>query len=225
MNTERRAELAHLLADQDLDAEAWSTTPPSTAQLDAAFGREAPRMLDIGPGNGEATLAWACAHPDHDVLAVEVHQPGLARLLRTVAADGPPNIRAIEADALTVVAALPDALHGVRVLFPDPWPKRRHLHRRLVDTSFVALAADALVPDGVLHLATDWADYADQMRAAVQAEPRLRLDGDTQTRPGHPPPSTKPARPVTAYERRGLEAGRTITDLVATRIDDTAAVS
>lgn len=219
MNADQRAELARLLGTQGLDPHAWGTSPPTGPDLDAAFGRRAPRLLDIGPGTGDATRASAESHPDCNVLAVEVHQPGLLRLLRLVERDGPANVRAIEADAQVVVAALPGAFHGIRILFPDPWPKRRHRHRRLVDPVFVRTATDALEPDGFLHLATDWAEYAEQMRAALASDARLRLDVDVSTEPGRPSPPRKPVRPITTYEQRGLHAGRTITDLVATRLD------
>lgn len=227
-------------------APTWSVTTPLRAPaLDAAFGRAAPRLLDVGVGTGEATLHWAARHPDHDVIAVELHRPGLARLLQRLDADGPTNVRVLEADVTTVIADLADlgtdarppgpVVHAVRVLFPDPWPKRRHRHRRLVDRSFVSAVADLLPPGGWLHLATDWDDYALQMRLALLHEPRLVIDLDaeeadaglTAPEPGRPedvdpddPPtwaSARPARPVTTYEGRGIDAGRRITDLVAHR--------
>jgi tRNA (guanine-N7-)-methyltransferase len=212
----------------------WSVAAPlRTPALDAAFGRAAPRLLDIGVGTGEATLDWAVRHPDHDVVAVELHRPGLARLLQRLAAGGPVNVRVLEADVTTVIADLAartelDAVvHAVRVLFPDPWPKRRHRHRRLVDRTFVAAVAEVLPPGGWLHLATDWDDYAVQMRLALLAEPRLVIDLDGAAAgpvphgldPQDPPTwaSRRPDRPVTTYEGRGLDAGRRITDLVAHR--------
>ncbi len=236
-------------------APTWSVTSPlRAAALDAAFGRAAPRLLDIGVGTGEATLHWAAHHPDHDVIAVELHRPGLARLLQRLATDGPANVRVLEADVTTVIADLAEladqtgsaasgtgarpavpVVHAVRVLFPDPWPKRRHRHRRLVDRSFVSAVADLLPAGGWLHLATDWDDYALQMRLALLHEPRLVIDldaeasgaGRTVPEPGRPedvdpddPPtwaSARPERPVTTYEGRGVDAGRRITDLVAHR--------
>lgn len=189
--------------------------------LDRAFGRRAPRLLDIGVGTGEASQAWAGAHPDHDVLALEVHRPGLAQLLQRLDVDGPPNLRVLEADATRVLRDLlgpvPDdgepgrgvatRFTAVRVLFPDPWPKARHVGRRLVDPSFVGQIATLLPPGGTLHVATDWEDYAAQVREVVGAEPRFELD----------PAAPRPPRPVTTYEQRGLDAGRLVTDLVATR--------
>lgn len=210
----------------------------SPAALTRAFGREAGRMLDIGAGNGEAARAWAAAHPDHGVVAVDLHRPGLARLLRDLEEVGPANVRAVEADALAVLEASPPATFAViRVLFPDPWPKRRHVGRRLVDPGFVRLATERLVAGGTLQLATDWSEYADQMRASLATEARLATQVDVVDPDPEPEPdplggtaplqpaiaavprwrSDRPERPVTAYEQRGLDAGRAIVDLVARR--------
>lgn len=203
--------------------------PLDPATLTAAFDRDAPRLLDIGVGNGDATRAWAAAHPDHDVVAVELHRPGIAHLLRHLDDTGPTNVRVVDADITVLLDAVPPGtLAGVRVLFPDPWPKRRHHKRRLVDPGFVRAVADRLVPGGRLHLGTDWLDYADAMRAALATEPRLIPEVDVDDGPavdedGAPIDAptrwrtSRPDRPVTAYERRGLDAGRPITDLVATR--------
>jgi len=190
--------------------------PWSPGSLTQTFGRQAPRLLDIGGGNGEASRAWADGHEDCDVVVVELHRPGMARLVRDLDAEGPPNVRVVEADVVAVVDVELEtgSFHAVRVLFPDPWPKRRHLGRRLVDDQFVARVADLLSPGGWLHVATDWTAYGAQVRAAMEAEPRLRpIRNDTG--PGWTSP--RPPRPVTAYERRGLDAGRTIVDLVAER--------
>lgn len=187
--------------------------PTSTEALDQGFGRQAPRLLDIGCGNGSATRAWAADRPDHDVLAVELHRPGLARLLRDLDHDGPGNVRVVEGDAVALVDGLPSgSFAGIRILFPDPWPKRRHLARRLVDQSFVSRLTDRLLVGGQLHVATDWADYADQARHALDAEDRLAPVVDAA---GHPWRSARPDRPVTAYEQRAHDAGRAVTDLVA----------
>ena len=224
---------------------AWSlpnplTTPLTEAALTAAFGRSAPRLLDIGVGTGEATLAWATDHPDHDVVAVELHRPGIARMLQELDADGPPNVRIVETDVVRLFDVLTGVLtatdegplfDGVRVLFPDPWPKARHLSRRLVDQRFLATVADLLPPGGWLHLATDWDGYALQMARALAAEPRFEVDADPDALaeildPGYDPPagedplswsSPRPPRPVTTYERRGIRAGRRVTDLLARR--------
>ena len=204
-----------------------SEAAATLGDLATGFGRVAPLMVDIGGGTGEASLAWAADHPDHDVLAVEVHRPGLARLVSALEAGGPPNVRVVEVDATALLAAWPvGSIAQVRVLFPDPWPKRRHVGRRLVEPDFVRRVADLLRFEGVLHLATDWRDYADQMRASLATEVRLRpqVTGSTEepstgTLGRGPVPwrSDRPDRPVTAYERRGIAAGRSITDLVAQR--------
>lgn len=179
--------------------------------LQACFGTDGPLLVDIGVGDGTATRAWAAAHPDARVLAIELHRPGLAKLLAELDRDGPANVRVAEADAVEVVAGLdPGGARAIRVLFPDPWPKRRHVGRRLVDRAFAVAVADALEPGGVLALATDWPDYAEHMRTMVGAEPRLVPEGD----------GARPDRPITAYERRGLDAGRPVADLRYRRLPD-----
>jgi tRNA (guanine-N7-)-methyltransferase len=225
----------------------WMLDPATLLDAGArarALRRSAELLLDIGGGTGEATRAWAAANPDCDVVALELHRPGIARLLADLDRAGPPNVRVVEADATAVLPLLADAgLEAVRALFPDPWPKRRHVGRRLVDPTFVRAAVDALAPGGLLHLATDWASYADHMRSALSTDRRLDAEvlvetpsgGGATVRtvpiadvatvvgpgddPGQPPPWRSPRsdRPVTAYEQRGLDAGRTIVDLVLCR--------
>lgn len=207
-----RASAAKTAALADLGPRwAWAPDDP------AVDGR--PLLVDIGVGTGTASRAWATDRPDAVVVAIELHQPGLARLLTDLEAEGPPNVRVAEDDALDLLASLPDgALAGIRVLFPDPWPKRRHVGRRLVDVPFVHRAADLLEPGGVLHVATDWPDYADQMRAVLACDARLAPQRD-HVDPDDPAiwRSTRPARPVTVYEQRGIDAGRPIVDLLAIR--------
>jgi tRNA (guanine-N7-)-methyltransferase len=209
----------------------WSIPIPAEAEgadlvtvLHHAFGRQAPLLLDIGVGSGAASRHWAAAHADHDVLAVELHRPGIARLLRDLEAEGPANVRILDLDVTRLLPRLPSgSLAGARALFPDPWPKRRHLDRRLVDRAFVALAAGLLAPGGALHLATDWDDYATQMRDALESEPRLEVEvdpsGPALGAPGDGSAwrSVRPDRPTTTYEQRGLDAGRAVVDLVARR--------
>lgn len=179
--------------------------PWDRGALEAAFGSAGPLLVDIGVGDGTATRAWARQHPEARVLAIELHRPGLAALLQALEAEGPANVRVTEADALAVLAGLdPGSVSALRVLFPDPWPKRRHVARRLVDRAFVSRAAELLVAGGTLHLATDWPDYAAHMASMVATEPRFERDRS----------AGRPDRPVTAYEARGLAAGRTIADLV-----------
>lgn len=173
------------------------------------FGREAPLVVEIGSGVGEATGVLAAARPDCDVLALEVWRPGVAAALGEVAAAGATNVRFCSVDAVWMLAThvAPAAVSELWTFFPDPWPKSRHHKRRLVDAPFAALAASRLAPGGCWRLATDWSDYADQMATVLDAVPELR--GGVVAR--------WEERPVTKFERKGLEAGRTITDLCYVR--------
>jgi tRNA (guanine-N7-)-methyltransferase len=182
----------------------------------AWFGRRAPLVLEIGSGTGESTAAQAAAAPETDHLAVEVFEPGLAQLLMRIDEAGLTNLRLLRGDAVDLLRERvpPDSLAAIRIFFPDPWPKRRHHKRRLVQPGFVALATSRLVPGGLLHLATDWAHYAVQMRAACDGEPLLAntatADDGWTPRPA--------ARPETKFERRARVEGRDVRDLVYRRI-------
>ena len=177
-------------------------------RLDQAFGRRSDRLVDVGVGNGEATVAWAATHPARDVVAVEVHPPSVATTLAAIDAAGSTNVRVVAVDVRALLAgAAPGDVHDVRLLFPDPWPKRRHLARRLVDAAFVATVAEVLPTGGTLHVATDWPDYARQVAAVAAADGRFTVEAA----------APRPDRPVTTYEAIGLAAGRPITDVVATR--------
>lgn len=169
------------------------------------FGRDAPLVVEIGSGVGEATGVLAAARPETNVLALEVWRPGIAAGLAEVAAAGATNVRFCALDAVWSLERLlgPRELTELWTFFPDPWPKTRHHKRRLVNASFAALVADRLVPGGRWRLATDWPAYADQMRAVLDAEPGL-CGG---------PVERWAERPVTKFERKGLAAGRPITDL------------
>jgi tRNA (guanine-N7-)-methyltransferase len=169
------------------------------------FGREAPLIVEIGSGVGEATGVLAAARPSYDVLALEVWRPGVASSLAAVAAAGARNVRFCAVDAVWTLEHLvaPETLAGLWTFFPDPWPKTRHHKRRLVDAPFAALAAQRLQPGAEWRLATDWADYAQQMRQVLDAEPTLE-GGETPR---------WDERPVTKFERKGIEAGRAIADL------------
>lgn len=171
----------------------------------AWFGRRAPLVLEIGSGMGESTAALAAATPDHDHLAVEVFEPGLAQLLMRIEDAELTNLAVLRGDAVELLRTCvpPDSLAEVRILFPDPWPKRRHRKRRLVQPEVVALLASRLAPGGALHLATDWDDYAAQMRVVCDAEPLL--DGGPTPRPEW--------RPVTKFEERAHLEGRDVHDL------------
>lgn len=187
---------------------AYAVTVDRPLDVAAVYGRSAPLVLEIGSGTGEAAVAMAMADPSRDLLAVEVHTPGVATLLRRVEEEGLANVRVAEADGLQVLtdALGPGSLDEVRVFFPDPWPKSRHSKRRLATPAFAALVADRLRPGGRLHVATDWAAYAEQVLEVVAASPHLevasRVRGD---------------RPLTRFERRGIAAGREIADVVAVR--------
>ncbi len=171
--------------------------------LDDLFGRSAPRVLEIGFGMGDATAAMAAADPARDYLAVEVHTPGIASLLALIGEQSLTNVRVARGDALWLVQRLaPGSLDAVHVFFPDPWPKARHHKRRLVRPANVALLRDRLRPGGILHCATDWPHYADEMAVTLDGDPGLEFAGDDRA-----------DRPETKFERRGSGAGRPITDL------------
>jgi tRNA (guanine-N7-)-methyltransferase len=175
----------------------------------AWFGRTAPLVLEIGSGMGESTAALAAAAPELDHIAVEVYEPGLAQLLMRLTDTGLTNVALMRGDAVALLRERvpPASLAGIRIFFPDPWPKRRHRKRRLVQPEFVALAASRLEPGGFLHLATDWDDYAVQMRSVCDAEPALE-----NTAAGWSP---RPDwRPVTKFEQRARLEGRTVRDLL-----------
>jgi len=191
--------------------ELWPRYGIELAALDGArlFPRRAPLILDIGFGDGEALAIQARQQPGHNFLGIEVHRPGVGSLLRKLAADELDNVRVIVGDANEVLRALPDAaLAGVHVYFPDPWPKKRHHKRRLLQAPLVALIVRKLQPGGVLHVATDWADYAEQVLGVCDADPDL----DNIAGAGRFVPRPA-ARPLTKFERRALAAGRRIRDL------------
>jgi tRNA (guanine-N7-)-methyltransferase len=178
---------------------AWSTW----------FGRDAPLIVEVGSGIGESTAALAASRPSYDVLALEVWLPGVADGLGRVAEAGVSNVRFCSVDAVWSMEHLvaEDSLAGLWTFFPDPWPKKRHHKRRLVNAGFAHLAATRLAPGATWRLATDWADYAEQMRAVLDAEPLL--SGGVTARWDE--------RPLTRFERKGLAAGRGICDLAYTR--------
>ena len=186
-------------------------------RLDAAawFGRRAPLRLEIGSGMGETTAALAEAEPDANHVAVEVYPPGLAQLAMRAEERELANLRLLRADALDVLSDLvaPGTLAGLRVYYPDPWPKRRHHKRRLVQPATVALMASRLAPGATLHLATDVADYAEHMREVTAAEPLLTLaEPDAEGWTPRPP-----WRPRTKFETRAEAEGRPSRDLVLVR--------
>jgi tRNA (guanine-N7-)-methyltransferase len=185
---------------------------PVPIDLDRAFGRRAPRVLEIGFGMGETTATIAQARPDEDFLGVEVHAPGVGSLLKRVDELGLTNVRVIRHDAVEVVAAMiaPASLVGIQVFFPDPWPKKRHHKRRLLAPAFVRELALRLVPGGYLHVATDWEDYAEEILAVLGAEPLL-----ANTAAGFAP--RPDYRPLTKFEARGLKLGHGVSDVIFRR--------
>ena len=195
---------------EQIDAPAW-------------FGRRAPRGLvcEIGCGTGTSTLAMAQAEPDIDVVAVEVYRRGLAQLVSAIDRAGAANIRLVRGDGVDVLEQLvgPGTLTGVRVFFPDPWPKSRHHKRRLLQPSTLALIADRLRPGGVMHAATDDPGYAEQIAAAGDGEPRLRRaePGELGTPPASGGLPISVQRPATKYETKARAAGSAVAELIWVR--------
>jgi tRNA (guanine-N7-)-methyltransferase len=182
--------------------------------LDAVFGRRAERVMEIGFGNGEALRFAAGNEPGRDLIGVEVHRPGVGRLLNALAGDGRDNVRVYCHDAVEVLRdeIAPDALDEVRIFFPDPWHKKRHHKRRLVQPEFVRGVVSRLRPGGLLHLATDWEAYAEHMFDVLEAEPTLR------SRLGPRTPAERPSwRPQTHFEQRGVRLGHGVWDLLYER--------
>ncbi len=183
---------------------------PAPLELDALFGRRAPRVLEIGFGNGEHLAHLAAGHPEQDFIGVEVHPPGVGQLLLRIEAAQLTNLRVSRHDAVEVLERqiAPDSLDQILVLFPDPWHKKRHHKRRLVSPAFGQLAASRLKAGGVLHLATDWEPYAQWMLEVLGAEPlleNLAADGRWALR--------DPQRNPTRFERRGERLGHVVHDL------------
>ena len=176
------------------------------------FGRFAPLILEVGSGMGTSTVAQAAAEPDSDVLAVDVHTPGIGNLLALAEREGLTNVRAIHGDAVEVIEGMirPGSLSGVRIYFPDPWPKVRHHNRRLVQREFVDLLVARLRPGAFIHCATDVPDYAEQMVSVLGSHPELE-----NPFAGFAP---RPAdRPITKFEARAIAAGHRIADVWVTR--------
>ncbi|MCW2687990.1 MAG: tRNA ((46)-N7)-methyltransferase TrmB [Mycobacterium sp.] len=197
----------------------WPDRPGDPIDADAWFGRHAPVVLEIGCGTGTSTLAMAQAEPHLNVVAVEVYRRGLAQLLSNIERDDVRNIRLVRGDGLDVLEHMfgPRSLTGVRVFFPDPWPKSRHHKRRLLQPATIGLIADRLRPGGVLHAATDHAGYAAQIAEAGDAEPRLRrvgADAGVRAPPACGGLAISAARPITKYETKAREAGSAVAELL-----------
>lgn len=188
--------------------------PYSPQPLDAAaaFGRTAPLVLEIGFGMGHATAEIAAAMPETNFLGVEVHTPGVGALLKRIGEMNLTNLRIVQHDAVEVLEHMlaPGSLAGVHIFFPDPWHKKKHHKRRLIQPALVNKLVTRLAPGGYLHCATDWQPYAEQMLEVLTAEPAL-----ANTAEGYAP---KPGyRPLTKFEQRALRLGHGVWDLVFTR--------
>ncbi|HEU4517641.1 MAG TPA: tRNA (guanosine(46)-N7)-methyltransferase TrmB [Steroidobacteraceae bacterium] len=182
---------------------------PGPLDLDRAFGRTAPRVLEIGFGNGDTLVELAAARPDADFIGVEVHPPGVGHCLLEIESRGVGNVRVIVHDAVEVLAqqVLPASLDEVLLYFPDPWPKKRHHKRRIVQPGFAALVADRLKPGGVFKLATDWEPYAAWMLEVLGAS------GDLENAAPGGGCIERPGRSATRFERRGRRLGHAVFDL------------
>jgi tRNA (guanine-N7-)-methyltransferase len=224
MNTARRPIRSYVLRQgrvTDAQRRACETLLPrfglpysrEPLDLDRVFGRVAPRILEIGFGMGETTARIAAQHPEIDYLGTEVHTPGVGSLLNRIVELGLANVRVIQHDAVEVLEHMiaPESLDGVHIFFPDPWPKKRHHKRRLVQPPFIALLASRMRPGALLHIATDWEDYAGRILETLSGEPLLANTAD-----GYAP---RPAyRPLTKFENRGLKLGHGVWDVVFRRV-------
>lgn len=180
--------------------------------LEQIYGRSASKILEIGSGMGEATAAIAKQHPQNDYLAIEVHTPGVGSLLSQISMLELTNLRIIQHDAVEVLQQMlpTESLDGVHIFFPDPWPKARHHKRRLIQSAFVSLLCKHLKSGGYLHVATDWQDYAEQILFVLNDEVLLTNTAlDYAVRPQY--------RSLTKFERRGLQLGHNVWDLIFTR--------
>lgn len=194
----------------DVPPRELSTSVHPDARVDwaATFGRTAPLFVEIGSGRGEALVALAARHPEANLVAFEVFQPAVASTLSRIRRAGVTNVRVVMANGVEGLDHLfaPASITELWTFFPDPWHKPRHHKRRIVSSAFAALVASRLTPGGVWRLATDWTEYAEAMRATLDAAPGLRnLHADWAPRFAD--------RPLTKYESRGLAAGRTVHDL------------
>lgn len=186
---------------------------PQSLDMNVAFGRkESRKILEIGFGMGETTAHIAEQHPEWDILGIEVHTPGVGSLLKQVSERRLTNVRVIQHDAVEVLKhMIPDSsLDGVHIFFPDPWHKKRHHKRRLIQQGFVELLSSKLKPGGYLHVATDWQEYAEWILEILKAEPQLEnTAADYAPKPEY--------RPLTKFEKRGLRLGHGVWDLLFIR--------
>ena len=182
---------------------------PDVLDFEQVFGRRAPTILEIGFGMGETTARIAQEHPENNYLAIEVHTPGVGSLLKQIAENELKNLRLIQHDAVEVLEHMiaPATLSGAHIFFPDPWPKKRHHKRRLIQPGFVTLLVSRLAPRAYLHAATDWQEYAEQILAVFAGEPGL-----ANTATGFAP--RPDYRPLTKFESRGLRLGHGVWDII-----------
>ncbi len=181
------------------------------------FGREAPVELEIGIGRGDLLLQLATTHPERDFLGVEVHRPGIGRVLNEIERAGLENIRLFKHDAVEVLENQiePGTIDRVMLFFPDPWPKKRHHKRRIVQPTFIRQVSRLLKPGGLFHLATDWEEYAEWMLHRLEHFPGLRNRATTGGYIERPE-----SRPLTRFERRGTDLGHSIHDLLFEKIEE-----
>ncbi|MBF6237699.1 tRNA (guanosine(46)-N7)-methyltransferase TrmB [Nocardia otitidiscaviarum] len=199
------------VSDDPLDADAW-------------FGRSAPLIIEIGCGTGTATAAMARDEPQFNLIGIEVYKPGLAMLVKTIEREGIDNVRLLRGDAVDVLEHMiaEESLTGVRIFFPDPWPKARHHKRRLIQPATLKLIASRLKPGGVLHVATDHADYAEWIAAVGAGEPQLIGLNETTGGNSDDWRETAPIgfeRPITKFESKGLRAGSAINEFIWGKIE------
>ena len=185
---------------------------PQFIDLDTLFGRRAPKVLEIGFGMGETTAKIAALHPENDYLGIEVHTPGVGSLLKAIGEQGLSNVRIVQHDAVEVLCYMipPNTFDAVHVFFPDPWPKKRHHKRRLLQPPLVALLVERMRPGAYLHVATDWQEYAEYILAVLRDNLQLvNTAQDYAPRPDY--------RPQTRFESRGLKLGHGVWDLLFKR--------
>lgn len=202
---------------QTLASEQVLVVAESTTSASVLFDRDAPVGVEIGFGMGQALLAWAADQPDWNLLGIEVYQPGIGSLLLGAERDGLSNLRVLEGDAERAleIHLAPDSVSEFRIFFPDPWPKKRHHKRRLVQPDFIRLLASRLIPGGRLLLATDWGPYAEWMLEVLSSELALRnlaASGRFADRAGE--------RVITRFEARGARLGHEVWDLAFERISE-----
>lgn len=181
----------------------------SALDLTRIFGRNAPKILEIGFGMGDSTAAIALQHPEQDYLGIEVHTPGVGSLLNQIEKLGLTNLRIIQYDAVKVLHHMltTDSLDGIHIFFPDPWPKARHHKRRLIQAPLIACLCELLKTNGYIHIATDWEDYAQQILQILTQQ-----SGLSNTATGYAPRPEN--RPLTKFEQRGIKLGHPVWDLI-----------